>query len=127
MRETYFRQWLDKRPWRETPLTKSKKNSRVRRVQCVERSLTGLGFVEQSLEAVFDADCWSELLHRLSALKDDPTADSAAVRSVVPDAEDPTGQLGNLVAATTQYDYFLEGRDSKYSLARSWQIRTTSA
>jgi 5-methylcytosine-specific restriction protein B len=114
MREADFRQWLDKRLWRGTPLTDTAKNSRFRRVQRVERGLSGLGFAEPSLEAAFDAGRWGDLLQRLAVLKDDPAADPAAVKSVVPEAEDPTGQLGNLLAATTQYGYFLEGRDPNY-------------
>ncbi len=114
MREAEFRQWLDKRLWRGAALTKTAKNSRFRRLQRVERGLAGLGFSEATLDAVFDANRWRELVQRLLALREDPTADSAAVRSVVPEAEDPTGQLGNLLAATTQYGYFLEGRDPNY-------------
>jgi 5-methylcytosine-specific restriction protein B len=114
MRDAEFRAWLGKRLWRGVPLTKKAKDSRFRRILRVERGLAGLGLSETTLEAVFEADQWNRLISRLTDLRDDPAVDAAAVRSVVPEAEDPTGQLGNLLAAVTQYGYFLEGRDPNY-------------
>ena len=114
MRDIEFRAWLDRRLWRGAPLTNKAKESRFHRIQRVERGLAGLGFADTTLEAVFTANQWNRLLGRLTALRDDPAADPAATRSVVPEAEDPMGQLGNLLAATTQYGYFLEGRDPNY-------------
>lgn len=114
MRDSEFRAWLDKRLWRGAQLTKKAKDSRFRRIQRVERGLAGLGFLEPTLEALFDAGQWDKLIQRLSDLKVDPATDSAATRSVVPEAEDPAGQLSNLLAATSQYGYFLEGRDPNY-------------
>jgi 5-methylcytosine-specific restriction protein B len=114
VRDAEFRSWLDRRLWRGVLLTKKAKDGRFRRVQRVERGLRGLGFAQQSLEAVFDAAQWENLILRLKALRDNPSADTAAARAVVPEAEDPTGQLGNLVAATLQYGYFLDGHDPNY-------------
>lgn len=114
MREAEFRAWLDKRLRNGTPLSHKAKYSRVRRSIRVERGLAGLGFAQDSLEAVFDAGAWDRLLSRLAELRDDPAADAEAVKSVVPQAENPVGQLGNLLATVTQYGYFLEGRDPNY-------------
>ena len=117
MREAEFRTWLGARQWKGTPLAQKARNSRYRRCQRVERGLPGLGFTQKTLEDVFDAGLWGSLLARLAELKRDPTADPAAVRSVVPQSENPHGQLGNLHAALTQYGYFLEGRDPNYGAA----------
>ena len=114
MRETEFREWLDKRLWKGTPLTKKANGSRFSWCSRVERGLPGLGFAQQTLEEVFDAGLWSELLSRLAELKKNPESDLDAVRSVVPQANNPQGQLGNLHAAITQYGYFLAGRDPNY-------------
>ena len=114
MREPEFREWLGKRLWKGTPLSHKAKYSRVRRSIRVERGLAGLGFEEATLEAVFAARGWNRLLSRLAELRDNPAADLAAVKSVVPQAENPVGQLGNLLATVTQYGYFLEGRDPNY-------------
>lgn len=114
MREVEFRAWLDKRLWKGTPLAKKAKDSRYRRCLRAERGLPGLGFAQTKLEGVFDEGHWDALISRLAELKDDPTAEPDAVRSVVPQAEKPQGQLGNLLAAVTQYGYFLEGRDPNY-------------
>ncbi|WP_236547825.1 AAA family ATPase [Sphingomonas sp. AX6] len=105
---------MDQRIWRGVPLTKKAKDGRFRRMQRVERGLPGLGFFQQTLEALFDAGQWEDLLLRLKALRENPGADSAAARAVVPEAKDPASQLGNLVAATLQYGYFLDGRDPNY-------------
>jgi 5-methylcytosine-specific restriction protein B len=114
VRDAEFRAWLDERLWRGAALTKKAKDGRFRRVQRVERGLAGLGFTQQSLEAVFEEGQWENLVLRLKELHYDPDADTAAVRAVVPEAADPTSQLGNLVAATMQYGYFLDGRDPNY-------------
>lgn len=114
MREAEFRSWLGERLWRGAALTKKAKDGRVRRAQRVERGLAGLGLPQRSLEAAFEEGQWENLVLRLKALHDDPDADPAAARAVVPEAEDPTSQLGNLIAATVQYGYFLEGRDPNY-------------
>lgn len=114
MREPEFREWLGKRFWKGTPLSQKAKYSRVRRSIRVERGLAGLGFEETTLEAVFAVSGWNRLLSRLAELRDNPAADLAAVKSVVPQAENPVGQLGNLLATVTQYGYFLEGRDPNY-------------
>lgn len=114
MREVEFRAWLDKRRYKGNVLTKKAKVSRYNRTLRVERGLAGLGFAETSLEALYEAGRWEELLARLEELKDNPASDPAAAKSVVPQAENPVGQLGNLIAAITQYGYFLEGRDPNY-------------
>lgn len=114
MRNADFRAWLDKRLYKGTPLTKKAKVSRFNRTLRVERGLAGLGFIETSLEAMYEAGHWDALLARLTELRDNPAIDPAAAKSVVPQAENPVGQLGNLIAAITQYGYFLEGRDPNY-------------
>lgn len=114
MREAEFRAWLDKRLWKGNPLSTTAKYSRVRRAIRVERGLAGLGFARGTLEAVFEASEWDRLLSRLIELRDNPAADSAAVKAVVPHTATPVGQLGNLHAAVTQYGYFLAGRDPNY-------------
>lgn len=114
MREAEYRIWLDKRLWKGTPLAKKAKDSRFRRCCRVERGLTRLGFAQTTLEAVFEAGQWDTLITRLTELRDDPAANLSAVRSIVPQADKPQGQLGNLLAAVTQYGYFLDGRDPNY-------------
>ena len=114
MREAEFRAWLDKRLWKGTPLTKKAKDNRLRRSLRAERGLQGLGFAETTLEAVFEGDAWDGLIAQLGQLKDDPGTDLAVVRSVVPQANDPSGQLSNMIAALKQYGYFLQGRDPNY-------------
>lgn len=114
MREAEFRAWLDKRIWKGTPLSDKAKYSRIRRSIRVERGLVGLGFAQTTLEGVFEAGAWDTLLSRLVDLRDNPAADPAAVKSVVPQAHNPAGQLGNLLATVTQYGYFLEGREPNY-------------
>ncbi|MBK8631461.1 MAG: AAA family ATPase [Sphingomonadales bacterium] len=114
MREADFRAWLDKRIWKGTPLSDKAKYSRIRRSIRVERGLGGLGFAQATLEGVFEAGAWDTLLSRLVDLRDNPAADPAAVKSVVPQAHNPAGQLGNLLATVTQYGYFLEGREPNY-------------
>jgi len=114
MREVEFRAWLDKRLWKGKPLTKKAKDNRVRRSLRAERGMQGLGLTQLTLEAVFEEGAWDSLIARLAQLKDDPDPDSAAVRSVVPQADEPSGQLSNMIAALKQYGYFLQGRDPNY-------------
>jgi hypothetical protein len=114
MREADFRGWLGKRLWKGAPLAKKAKDNRYRRSERAERGLKGLGFEQDTLEAVFEAGLWDTLITRLSELKNDPAADMSVIRSVVPQAEAPRGQLTNMIAALKQYGYFLEGRDPNY-------------
>jgi 5-methylcytosine-specific restriction enzyme B len=114
MREAEFRAWLDKRLWKGTPLTKKAKDNRVRRSLRAERGLKGLGFEQATLEAVFAEGEWDALVARLTQLKDDQNADPVVIRSVVPQADEPKGQLTNMIAALKQHGYFLEGRDPNY-------------
>jgi 5-methylcytosine-specific restriction protein B len=114
MRKDEFRAWLSKRMWKGEPLAETAKTSRCRRCQRVERGLKGLGFAQSAFEEVFEAGRWDDLLSRLGDLKKNPAGDLDAVRSVVPQAKNPQGQLGNLHAAITQYGYFLERRDPNY-------------
>lgn len=116
MREADFRAWLDLRRWNGKPLEKKAKDNRYRRSLRAERALTALGFSEATLEEAFSAGQWNALIARLQALKsEDP--DSPTVRLVVPEADDPTGQLTSMIAALKQYGYFLEGRDPNYGEA----------
>lgn len=114
MREADFRAWLDQRLWKGQPLTKKARDNRVRRTLRAERGLKGLGFAYDSLDALNDDGHWQALLDRLGQLRNDPDADQAAVRSVVPEADDPTGQLNNMIAALRLYRHFLDGRDPNY-------------
>lgn len=114
MREAEFRAWLDKRLWKGKPLTKKAKDNRVRRSLRAERGLKGLGFAQTNLEAVFAEGQWEALIKRLTQLKDDQNADPTVIRSVVPQADDPKGQLTNMIAALKQHGHFLEGRDPNY-------------
>jgi hypothetical protein len=114
MREPEFREWLGKRLWKGNPLTKKAKDNRVRRSMRAERGLKGLGFEQATLEMVFDDGAWGPLIARLSELKSDQSADLSVIRAVVPQADEPRGQLSNMIAALKQYGYFLEGRDPNY-------------
>lgn len=114
MRESDFRAWLDNRLWNGKPLAKKAKENRYRRTARAERGLSGLGFAQASLDAVYAEGQWGALIARLTQLKDDPDADPTAVRSVVPQADDPKSQLTTMIAALKQYGYFLEGLDPNY-------------
>ena len=114
MREAEFREWLGKRLWKGNPLTKKAKDNRVRRSMRAERGLKGLGFEQATLEMVFEDGLWESLIARLTELKSDKSADLSVIRSVVPQADEPSGQLSNMIAALKQYGYFLEGRDPNY-------------
>jgi len=116
MQEKEFRDWLGNRLWRGKPLEKKAINTRVRRSKRAERGLHGLGFSQSTLDEVFDIGGWEALLERLTGLANDPNADRPAVRAVVPQAEDPKGQLTNMIAGLRQYGYFREGRDPNYSV-----------
>ena len=84
MRETEFREWLDKRRRKGSPLAKKEKDDCFRRSDRAERGLKGLGFEQDTLEAVFEAGLWDTLISRLSELKNDPAAALSVIRSVVP-------------------------------------------
>ncbi|MFA7587968.1 MAG: AAA family ATPase, partial [Novosphingobium sp.] len=117
MKDQEFRDWLSKRLWKGEPLTKKAMDTRVRRNQRAERGLHGLGYSQSTLDEVFDDGRWDDLLAQLTALASDPDPDMTIVRAVVPQAEDPKGQLGNMIAGLRQYGYFREGRDPNYSVA----------
>ena len=112
--QTGFRQWLDKRKWHGEPLTGKAKENRIRRCGRAERGLRGLGFDQTTLVAVHASGQWDTLISRLTELKNNPSADIAATRAVVPQAQDPSGQLGNMIAAVKQYGYYLDNRDPNY-------------
>lgn len=117
MKEQEFRNWLGKRLWKGEPLTKKAIDTRVRRSLRAERGLHGLGYSQSTLDKVFDDGGWDRLLAQLTTLASDPDPDMAIVRAVVPQAEDPRSQLGNMIANLRQYGYFREGRDPNYSIA----------
>lgn len=117
MKDQEFRDWLSKRLWKGEPLTKKAMDTRVRRNQRAERGLHGLGYSQSTLDEVFEDGRWDDLLAQLTALASDPDPDMTIVRAVVPQAEDPKGQLGNMIAGLRQYGYFREGRDPNYSVA----------
>ncbi len=117
MKDQGFRDWLSKRLWKGEPLTKKAMDTRVRRSQRAERGLHGLGYSQSTLDEVFDDGRWDEMLAKLAALASDPDPDMSIVRAVVPQAKDPKGQLGNMIAGLRQYGYFREGRDPNYSIA----------
>ncbi|MCW2338226.1 5-methylcytosine-specific restriction protein B [Sphingobium sp. B2D3A] len=117
MKEQEFKDWLSRRLWKGEPLTKKGINTRVRRSLRAERGLKGLGFSQTTLDEVFDAGKWEELLAKLTELANDPKPDMAIVRAVVPQADDPNGQLSNMIAGLKQYGYFREGRDPNYAVA----------
>jgi hypothetical protein len=114
MKEADFRAWIEKRRWKGEPLTKKAKDNRVRRSLRAERGLAGLGFSEANLDLIFDQGKWQSLIDLLVELRADPSKNPQAVKAIVPEAEDPTGQLGNMIAALKQYGFFREGRDPNY-------------
>ncbi len=89
MKEQEFRDWLSKRLWKGEPLTKKAMDTRVRRCQRAERGLNGLGYLQSTLDEVFDGGKWDELLTQLTTLASNPEPDMTLVRAVVPQAEDP--------------------------------------
>ncbi len=121
MREADFRAWLGERRWKGEPLQKKAKDNRVRRSGRAERGLKGLGFAQTTLEAVHAEGQWDAFLARLNELKV-ADADSVAVKSVVPQAAEASGQLTNMIAALKQYGYFLEGRDPNYGAVEAEEV-----
>lgn len=117
MQEAEFRSWLGKRLWKGEPLSKKATQNRVRRSLRTERGLHGLGFPQDTLDQLFDEGQWEELLARLTTLMTAAEPDQVAVRAVVPQAEEPKGQLRNMIAGLRQYGYFREGRDPNYAAA----------
>jgi len=117
MREQEFRAWLGKRQWKGQSLTKKATDNRVRRSYRAERGLHGLSFAEDTLDELFDAGKWQQLLDKLTTLKNEPEADPDVIRAVVPKADEPKVQLANMIAALKQYSYFREGRDPNYSMS----------
>lgn len=110
MREDDFRAWLEsRRPHGQPPAAKGIQNS-IRRLKRVERSLIALGFDTPDLEVVVKRGD----LHRLLAKLDDYIgSDKKPPLSLVPQAENPDGQLRHLLIATRLYGKFTAGEEPK--------------
>lgn len=105
MKEGEFRGWLEARRWNGKGLTGKGINNRMSRLRRVERSLEELGFASNDLEGVMDRGEWDSLLSRLRDLIEQGSA-AQPPKSLVPQAEDPEGQLRNLLAVTRLYGNF---------------------
>lgn len=114
MRREAFADWLSRRTYKGARLTATANRSRMAWLKALERSLQALDLQHDDLDAVHQGDDWSRLLSRLAAIRSDWRSNEAAARSLVPEAADPTGQLGSVLAAARLYGHFADGKDPNY-------------
>ncbi|MEA3010881.1 MAG: 5-methylcytosine-specific restriction enzyme [Sphingomonadales bacterium] len=114
MRDSEFRDWLAQRNWNGSPLTKTARGTRLSWLRALERALPNLGFAEGGLDEVHASGGSHLLLDRLRGLYNDWNSNASAARKLAPEAENPRGQIGNVLAAARLYSHFAEGRDPNY-------------
>ncbi|MER9225797.1 AAA family ATPase [Mesorhizobium sp. M0664] len=108
MKEAEYRNWLHARRWRGNPLTEKAINVRIARLRRVERSLKDLGFDTDNVDAIFERGNFPALLKKLA---DAIGSSEKPPEKLVPEAENPDGQLNNLLAVTRLYGKFASGED----------------
>ena len=112
MQEVQFREWLSKRLYKGKPLTTV--GNRVAWVKAAERALPELGFAETTLDELFAAGKWPDVLQKFSALRTDWKSNVEAARKVAPQSSDPHLQVSNARQAVGAYGRFLKGDDPNY-------------
>jgi 5-methylcytosine-specific restriction protein B len=110
MKDNEFRTWLEARRWHGQPLTTKAIQNRRRRLKRVERSLTAMGYAENDIDRLIEGGELQALLTTLNGFIDATEGNGPPV-SLVPQAENPDGQLRNLVAVTRLYGRFARGED----------------
>ena len=114
MRREAFADWLSRRSWRGTPLTPTANRNRIGWLKSLERTLPALGLQRSDLDAVHEAGEWDELLSQLSAIRSNWRSNEAAARSLAPEADDPSGQINNVLASARLYGHFADGKDPNH-------------
>ena len=110
MKDEEFRAWLEARRWRGQPLTSKAIQNRRRRLTRVERSLTAMDYPDNDVDQLIARGELPGLLTKLSGYIGAREGGGPPV-SLVPQAENPDGQLRNLLAVTRLYGKFANGED----------------
>jgi 5-methylcytosine-specific restriction protein B len=110
LKDNEFRAWLEARRWRGQPLTSKAIQNRRRRLKRVERSLTAMGYPDYDIDQLIERGELPALLTKLNGYIGAREGGGPPV-SLVPQAENPDGQLRNLVAVTRLYGRFANGED----------------
>lgn len=125
MKDEEFRAWLEARRWRGQPLTSKAIQNRRRRLKRVERSLTAMDYPDNDIDQLIARGELSALLKKLSGYVG--AREGAPPVSLVPQAENPDGQLRNLVAVTRLYGRFADGEDPNAHDAEADDIEDDTA
>lgn len=119
MNEAGFRGWLEQRRWNDKPLSKKGIDNRIRRMRRIERSLVELDFQTADVDVVISAGRGEELLSRIRELiRHSPSRDGVP-QFLVPQANDPEGQLRNILAVLRLYLRFSAGGEPDASQSGS--------
>ena len=110
LKDNEFRTWLETRRWRGQALTSKAIQNRRRRLKRVERSLTAMGYPDNDIDQLIERGELPGLLTKLNGFIGAREGSGPPV-SLVPQAENPDGQLRNLVAVTRLYGKFANGED----------------
>jgi 5-methylcytosine-specific restriction protein B len=110
VKDSEFQTWLEARRWRGEPLTSKSIQNHRRRLKRVERSLTIMGYPDNDVDQVIARGEFPALLAQLNGFIS-AREGSGPPTSLVPQAENPDGQLRNLLAVTRLYGKFASGED----------------
>lgn len=110
MKDKEFQIWLETRRWRGQPLTSKAIQNRRRRLKRVERSLTAMDYPDYDIDQLIARGELPALLTKLNGYIGASAGGGPPV-SLVPQAENPDGQLRNLLAVTRLYGKFANGED----------------
>ncbi len=122
MKADEFKTWLQARRWRGQPLTAKAIQHRRGRLKRVERSLAAMGFPDADVDELIARGELPALLAKLSSYIG--SREGAPPVSLVPQAENPDGQLRNLVAVTRLYGRFANGEDPMPTMPRQMTSKT---
>ena len=125
MKADEFKTWLEARRWRGQPLTAKAIQHRRGRLKRVERSLAAMGFPDADLDDLISRGELPALLAKLSSYIG--SREGAPPVSLVPQAENPDGQLRNLVAVTRLYGRFANGEDPNAHDAEAEDVEDDTA
>src|SRR5687767_4491604 len=108
MDETGFRGWLNERRWNDQPLGKKGIDNRIRRLRRAERSLEELNFGTSDLDQVIAQGRIEELMLRVREMIRGAPSKVGVPHPMVPQADDPAGQLRNILAVLRLYRQFTD-------------------